>query len=348
MRETPPVEDLGSGIWSIPVPIPDNPLGYTLIYALESPSGPVLVDAGWEHEESWRALCSGLEHMGSSIADVRGVVITHFHPDHSGLAGRVRAASGAWIAMHQADIDLLGRIDDLRGGGQRELEVSQLRLAGASAEEVDLWAQLDPRMEPPQPPDRPLADGELVDLPGRRLRVVWTPGHSPGHICLYLEDDGRLFTGDHLLPGITPHIGLFPFDDEHDPLSTFLESLGGLSDIGATQALPAHEHRFTAIGPRAAEIIAHHEEKLDLLAEALGSTPSTLWELAAALPWRRPWSDMHALARRMAASETAAHLRTLERRRRAIRTTGSEGVLHWTAPSTAPRSTAEATPAANR
>ncbi|GAA2006332.1 MBL fold metallo-hydrolase [Nocardiopsis rhodophaea] len=336
MRETPPVEDLGGGIWSIGVPIPDNPLGYTLVYALESPSGPVLVDAGWEHEESWRALSAGLEQMGSSVADVHGVVVTHFHPDHTGLAGRVREASGAWVAMHQADIDLLRHIDSLGASGQRELEVRQLRLAGATEEEVDLWARLDPRLDPPQMPDRPLVDGELVDVPGRKLRVVWTPGHSPGHICLHLEDGDHLFTGDHVLPGITPHIGLFPFDEEHDPLSTFLDSLAGLSELGATQVLPAHEHRFTGVGPRAAEIIAHHEEKLGLLAKALGEDPATLWELASALPWRRPWADMHALARRMAASETAAHLRTLERREQAVRHTRPEGVLEWTASSITP------------
>ncbi|MFC4562930.1 MBL fold metallo-hydrolase [Nocardiopsis mangrovi] len=333
MREMPPVEDLGNGMWSVPVPIPGNPLGYTLVYVLASEQGPVLVDAGWEHEDSWRALADGLSAIGTGVSEVRGVVVTHFHPDHSGLAGRVREASGAWIAMHRADIEMVRRIGSLDSAAQDELEAGQLRAAGASAEEIASYSALRPRLDPPALPDRPLAHGDLVDLPGRKLRVVWTPGHSPGHICLHLEDGDHLFTGDHVLPRITPHIGLYPFDDAGgDPLGTFLDSLAQLHDVRAAEALPAHEHRFTGVAERTAEIIDHHEGKLDLLGGLLGARPATLWELAAALPWQRGWAALPVPARRMAASETAAHLRALERRGRAVRRAAPGGVLEWTAP----------------
>lgn len=71
-------------------PHPGQPLAYTLVYAVESPRGPVLIDAGWHHEDAWTALRDGLGTFGIDVADVHGVVVTHFHPDHSGLA----AASG--------------------------------------------------------------------------------------------------------------------------------------------------------------------------------------------------------------------------------------------------------------
>ncbi|WP_017594669.1 MBL fold metallo-hydrolase [Nocardiopsis potens] len=338
MRDTPPVEDLGNGIWSIPVPIPGNPLGYTLVYALETPRGPVLVDAGWQHEDSWRALTAGLRSIGADPSGVHGVVVTHFHPDHAGLAGRVREASGCWIAMHHADIDVLRRIEALGGLLQDETETAQLRLAGAPEEEVAAYALLDTRMDPPALPDTALAHGELVDAPGRKLRAVWTPGHSPGHICLHLEDGDHLFTGDHVLPRITPHIGLYPFTepgggpDDRDPLGSFLDSLALIPDIGAAHALPAHERRFDDLPGRTREIIAHHEERLDVLAGALGPAPLTLWELTASLPWSRGWDAMSVRARRMAASETAAHLRTLERRGRAAPSRGPGGVLLWQRP----------------
>ncbi|WP_338022656.1 MBL fold metallo-hydrolase [Allosalinactinospora lopnorensis] len=190
-------------------------------------------------------------------------------------------------------------------------------------------------MEPQEPPDRELSHGELVDLPDRKLRVVWTPGHSPGHICLHLEDSGRLFTGDHLLPRITPHVGLHPFDGTgRDPLGCFLDSLAQIPELGATEALPAHEHRFTDLEARADEIIAHHEERLDQLSGVLTTEPATLWELATALTWRKAWADMHTFARRIALSETAAHLRLLERRGRAVRgsrrETDANTTLLWT------------------
>ncbi|MDA8371947.1 MAG: MBL fold metallo-hydrolase [Nocardiopsaceae bacterium] len=331
MREMPPVEDLGSGMWSVPVPIPDNPLGYTLVYVLESPSGPVLVDAGWEHEDSWQTLTSGLEKIGISISDIHGVVVTHFHADHSGLAGRVREASGAWIAMHHADIEMVRRMGSFVGTERHDFEIGQLRRAGASPAELADFPKA-PRMDPPALPDRALSHGELVDLPGRELRVVWTPGHSPGHICLYLEDSGHLFTGDHVLPRITPHIGLYSFDDEDsDPLGTFLDSLEQIPKIKAAEALPAHERRFTGIAERTAAIIEHHEAKLERLADLLTTRPATLWELSSAMPWRHGWESLPIAARRMAAAETAAHLRTLERRGLATRRLGAGGVVQWTA-----------------
>lgn len=345
MRTPPPVENVGSGIWSIPVPIPNNPLGYTLVYALETPNGPVLVDAGWEHEDSWAALTSGLAGIGMDVADVHGVAVTHFHPDHAGLAGRVRDASGAFIAMHRADIAVLDRI---ASGAATDAEAERARLhrAGASAAEAAEIAGLDVRRDPPARPDTALEDGELIDVPGRKLRTVWTPGHSPGHICLHLEDADHLFTGDHLLPTITPHIGLHPFAEPApaeqgpgadgpaaagggDPLGTFLDSLDTAAEIGAAHALPAHEHRFDGIAGRAAAITAHHEEKLGELAALLAEGPHTLWELAAALPWKKAWSAMHTFSRRMAAAETAAHLRTLERRGRAAVAPGRGGVQLW-------------------
>ena len=102
-RAMPPVERLGSDLWSIPVPIPKSPLRYVSVYAFAAEGGLVLLDSGWDSEESWQALCAGLAMIGGSPGDVRAVLVSHFHLDHSGLAGRLRAESGAWIGMHPAD-----------------------------------------------------------------------------------------------------------------------------------------------------------------------------------------------------------------------------------------------------
>jgi glyoxylase-like metal-dependent hydrolase (beta-lactamase superfamily II) len=114
----------------VPVPIPGNPLGYTLIYAIESPAGPVLIDAGWNDPESWLALRDGLGAVGMDIRDVRGVVVTHFHPDHAGLAGQVREESGAWIAMHEADVALVELIRDFEEGAHQDFQADMLRRGG--------------------------------------------------------------------------------------------------------------------------------------------------------------------------------------------------------------------------
>jgi glyoxylase-like metal-dependent hydrolase (beta-lactamase superfamily II) len=349
VRTQPAPEDLGGGLWSVPVPIPGNPLGYTLVYALDTSKGPVLVDAGWEHVDSWEALSGGLEGLGLDVAGVYGVVVTHHHPDHSGLAGRIREASGAWIAMHAADVEMIRKFHRFHREGGREWEFAALRRAGASEAEIGEARSWRGRIDPPAIPDRELADGELADTPGRKLRVIWTPGHSPGHICLYLEDTGRLFTGDHILPRITPNIGLHSFDEPGaDPLGDFLGSLTRVAGVGAREALPAHEHRFTDVGSRIAAIIAHHEERLGEVAGILraardpdtpglpvdaggqhrGGRDVTIWEVASSMTWNVPWDRMHPMLRRLAAAEAAAHLRLLERRGMARLVPGSDPVCY--------------------
>ncbi|MQY03351.1 MBL fold metallo-hydrolase [Actinomadura macrotermitis] len=297
------------------MPIPGNPLAYTLVYALEGPRGPVLIDAGWEHEDAWSALKDGLGGFGMDIADVAGVVVTHYHPDHAGLAGRIRATSGAWIAMHRDDAEIvrLFRAAVAQDAG-RTWELGSMRRAGAAEGDLAGHARRE-HVDPPAEPDRELADGDLVDLPGRRLRAIWTPGHSPGHICLHLEDGDRIFTGDHVLPRITPHIGLYPYDrTDTDPLGDFLRSLGRVGAMAVGEVLPAHQHRFTGLGERVREIARHHEERLAEVRALLSAAPVSLWDLTAALTWRHPWADMPLQARQMAAGEAAAHLRVLETR----------------------------------
>ena len=297
------------------MPIPGNPLGYTLVYALECEPGLVLVDAGWQHEDAWSALTSGLHTLGLDVSDVYGVVVTHHHPDHAGLAGRVRETSGAWIAMHHADAEITRLFQAIvREDADRNWERDALLRAGAEGEDLSA-VRAAREIEPPAEPDRELADGDLVDLPGRKLRTIWTPGHSPGHICLHLEDGDRIFTGDHVLPRITPHIGLYPYDLQGvDPLADFMASLERVQEISAAEVLPAHQYRFEGLVERAQEIARHHEDRLTELTALLSADPATLWELSAGLEWRRPWAQMPPSDRRMAAGEAAAHLRTLENR----------------------------------
>lgn len=325
--------DLGDGITCIAVPFPNNPLGYTLVYVLDSDSGPVLIDTGWNAPEAWRGLNDGLHAMGTSIDRVYGVVITHHHPDHSGLNTLVKENSQAWIAMHPADAEQVRRFHEMVKSGEN-WEVEGLRRAGASEEEASRYAELDRGIRPPPLPDREPVDGELIDLPGRKLRALWTPGHTPGHLCFLLEDAGpdgagRLFTGDHLLPRITPHVGLYPYDlPDVDPLGDFLLSQARLTDLGVDEALPAHRREFHGVTDRATEIVAHHEERLNELRALLSETPISLWEATSRLHWKRPWDQMPVLQRRMAAGEAAAHLRTLEVRGQAQRTPNDDNLTY--------------------
>ena len=339
MREVPPVEDLGEGLWSVPVPVPGNPIGFTYVYVLATPGGPVLVDTGWNHDESWQALVEGLARTGHTMDQVQGAVLTHFHADHSGLTGRLRETSDAWIAMHPHDIDVLARLATNGPEERVAAMVRQLTRAGFPAADIDSFRSSPHLFPAPAAPDTALSDGERVNVPGLDLRAVWTPGHTPGHLCLHLADRELLFTGDHVLPRITPHVGQFPLDSaEGDPLGDFLSSqtrVGGLPEADRLLCLPSHETRFTDLPARAREISEHHRERLNLMARLLDEGPATLWEITSRLEWRRPWERMRIAARHMAAAETAAHLRTLEERGR-IKRDGHKDLPRWAAVTSRP------------
>ncbi len=188
-------------------------------------------------------------------------------------------------------------------------------------------------------PDRDIAPGELLDLPGRRVRAIWTPGHTPGHVCLHLEEEhpaagsagggvgfGRLFSGDHLLPGITPHIGLYEDPEEAtvtDPLGDYLDSLERIGRLAPAEVLPAHQHAFSDAPGRVRELIAHHEERLSGL-RALLREPLTAWQLAESMEWNRPWAQIPYASRTIAVSEAEAHVRRLVKLGRAEPVPGSD------------------------
>jgi glyoxylase-like metal-dependent hydrolase (beta-lactamase superfamily II) len=315
-RVMPPVEELAADLWSIPVPIPNSPLRYVSSYAFATGGGLVLLDAGWSSEVSWQALVAGLETIGAGPGDVRGVLVSHMHLDHSGLAGRLRAASGAWIAMHPADQELIAssalRDPELALAGQTAF----LRSLGASAEEAAATVATPAEyaiLTSIALPDRELTDGELADVPGWRLRAVHTPGHTPGHLCFVDELAQRLFAGDHILPRITPNISIY--SAAVDPLADYLSSLAKVRDLDVDEVMPAHEWRFRGLAQRADDIAAHHERRLAELLAAIAANPdATSWDLAGQLTWSRSWDQYSGGMRISAVTETAAHVLELLRR----------------------------------
>ncbi|MGW1776776.1 MBL fold metallo-hydrolase [Streptomyces sp. NPDC002104] len=342
----PHVTDHGGGVWGIKVPIPDNPLGHTLVHVLDTDRGPVLIDTGWDDPESWDTLVAGLGALSIAIADVHGVVITHHHPDHHGLSGQVREASGAWIAMHAADTEVVVRTRASEPGVWFDYMTEKLTTAGAPEEHVAPLraARASGRMRTlpglhAAVPDREIVPAELLPLAGRRLRAVWTPGHTPGHVCLHLEEkhpgnlpgNGRLFSGDHLLPGISPHIGLYedPSSEQvTDPLGDYLDSLERIGRLQPAEVLPAHQHAFTDAPARVRELLEHHEERLTGLRELLAAEPLTPWELAVRMEWNRPWEQIPYGSRNIAVSEAEAHLRRLVKQGRAEAVPGSDPVTY--------------------
>ncbi|MGX4694426.1 MBL fold metallo-hydrolase [Streptomyces sp. JNUCC 63] len=295
----------------MPVPLPNSSLRYVFVYVLETDRGPYLVDAGWNTDEAYNALANGLLGIGTRLEDVQGVLVTHVHPDHYGLAGRVREASGAWIALHPEDAALIPQYEE-RDPAPRLLSVMQR--AGAPQEVMERQRAAFRAMQPHQAlhrPDRLMEDGSVADIPGWTLSALWTPGHTPGHVCFWEPRHRLMLSGDHALPRITPNV---PAPRGDDPLGDYLRSLDRLEDFDADEVLPAHEYRFTDLPGRLRELREHHDQRFAEVLAALSEGAETAWDIAVRMTWSRPWHALDDFALGAAVGEAFAHLRALARR----------------------------------
>lgn len=305
----PPVERISDGVWSIPVPFPDNPLRYTLSYLLVGHGDVVLIDPGWDSNEGWKHLLGGLHKAGFAVTDVSGIVATHYHSDHLGMAARLRDASGAWVAMGENEVRSLLTEGD--AAFQVTADRAQFALWGVPPGRLDEVAFDEGRLSALSKladPDIRLGDGEMVPAAGLQLRVVATPGHSPGHICLVDETLGLIFSGDHVLPRISPHVP-FEVPGPTNPLADYYRSLSLIGFEDAMEVCPAHEYRFVGMRRRVNQILAHNRDRSAEVLQVLAARrPNSIWEVAQNLTWSRGWDSLRGFSLRLAVSETASHL----------------------------------------
>src|SRR5690606_38136652 len=146
-----------------------------------------------------------------------------------------------------------------------------------------------------------------------RLECVWTPGHTPGHLCVYESNHRLTFTGDHVLSRITPHVG-YSHDDEdrgRNTLRDFRASLEKVAALDTALALPAHQELIEDLPARCHAIIEHHDHRLDEVWEGIGPGRATGIEIASVVTWNKPWSTFSLHKKRMAVGETISHLQLL-------------------------------------
>jgi glyoxylase-like metal-dependent hydrolase (beta-lactamase superfamily II) len=198
---------------------------------------------------------------------------------------------------------LTARLQWLRDMGAPETEMTVL--CGAP-EEME-------RLRDMGLPDRLIADGERV-LDGHwDLRAMWTPGHTPGHLCFRELGLGVLLSGDHLLPRITPNVSAGPFATMN-PLGDYERSLTAVGAIAddVKEVWPAHEYRFMDPRERVGSLLDHHTHRMSEIRRCLPEgQPRTTWEVAERLTWSRGWDQTLGSYRRSALGETQAHLRLL-------------------------------------
>ena len=287
---------LGPGIAVVEQPMPGLALPSSNCYLIATETGALVVDPGLVHDGSRARWEAGLRAVDRRISDVETIVLTHNHRDHGESAAALRELSGAAIALHPHD-----------GGFAATRAVSP--------EQLEEWGVPQPRRRPllervladGAEPDLPLAHGMTLATVRGPLRVMHTPGHTAGHVCLVLDDPAIVLTGDHVLPDVFPGAGVGGWFDGN-PLRLFLRSLGDLEGFAGWVGHPGHGAPMPDLPSRARAIAGHHRARTaEVRAVVLDDPEATVWDTASRVRWRGGFESLEPGPLFSALSQTAWH-----------------------------------------
>jgi glyoxylase-like metal-dependent hydrolase (beta-lactamase superfamily II) len=308
----PEAREVVPGIWKISLPIP-FPLRTVNVYALKGHDGWALIDAGMGLPDARAAFSAGLQKAGLEIRNLRAIVLTHHHPDHIGLSAELQEQSGAAVYMHPIDEAAVQII--WSGTMPKRFGAVSRFFARHGLPETQFWyTQTEPGVireflrVPPHERISPVEDDSTLMLADEEYQVIWTPGHSDGQICLFRERDGVFLAADHILPRITPNVGLYSDRDRPNPLGDYLDSLAKVAPLPASIVLPGHGEPLPNLRERIDELILHHEERANELLQLLAAGPQHTYALTEQLFGARLKNDE---AKRMATAEVLSHLEYL-------------------------------------
>jgi glyoxylase-like metal-dependent hydrolase (beta-lactamase superfamily II) len=326
------VEEVASGVFRIPLPMLQDGLRAVNVYAIVGDGAITLIDSGWAVPSSRDALVDGLGQLHKGLRDVRQFLVTHLHPDHYAQASVLRDEIGTPISLGEEERPSLeALLRDIAGPKLLPSRIAILTRAGAAAlvEQLPPARFLGPELARQwQPPDVWLKGGAAVTAEDRTLTVVPTPGHTRGHVVFHEERARLLFSGDHILPQITPSIGLEAAASPW-PLRDYIDSLKLMKTRPDAMLLPAHGPVWESSHARVDQLLQHHERRLDESLKAIEGGASTGLEVAQVLKWTyhdRSLRELDVRNQAMAVGETMAHLDVLVLNRALVSKTDDEGV----------------------
>ena len=315
------LNEIVTGVFELRLPIPfEDGLVNCFLFA----DGPDvdLLDCGMNSDESVEMIREAVRHVGGTR--LRRLMVTHIHPDHYGAAGVFAGEGLADLFIHRLEVPLVHpRYVELE---HLVLEVRKYLLVnGVPSDEAEILSNSQRALSEvvkTAEPSVQLDGAETVKMGRRNLHVEWTPGHSPGHICLFDPEAKVLFAGDHILPDLSPNIGLHP-QSTPDPLHEYLDGLQRMAALEPDLILPSHGRPFSDAPARVEVLISHHRRRLDRIMEILGHAEKTAWQVAVEL-----WGVREQLyEKRLALQEGLAHLQAFAVEGRVSKTVTPSSVL---------------------
>jgi glyoxylase-like metal-dependent hydrolase (beta-lactamase superfamily II) len=320
--------EIEPGIFWLRMPLPFA-LDHINLWVLRDGDGWTLIDCGLNSartRELWEAIFPSLLARGG----VNRVLVTHFHPDHAGLAGWLTQRFGVELWMTEAEF-LITHVNYAQLPGHTKDDTLALfqrhGLDPARAEVMRAHPHVYRRAisEPPSA-FRRIMDGDRIDVGGRPWTVVTGYGHAPEHAALYCRELGVLISGDMVLPKISTNVSVWAEQPEADPLDLFLQSVDRYAQLPHdTLVLPSHGLPFRGLQARAAALHEHHAARLQEVLAACAQ-PVSAAQIVPVL-FRRALDD-HQMS--FAMGEAIAHLNHLMHRGRVARRE-QDGILRFAA-----------------
>lgn len=320
--------EIAEGILWLRLPLP-MALDHVNVFALEDGDGWTVVDTGFSSKRAkgiWEALLAG----PLSGKPVTRVIVTHYHPDHVGLAGWFQSRGAELVTTRTSWLYARMLVLDEHPLPLPEAVEFQRR-AGVPADRLQRYATTRPFnfadvVDPLPPGFTRIRDGDTLSAAGRRWAVRTGDGHAPEHAMLWSLDDNLILGGDQLLPGISANIGVYPTEPDADPLTEWLESCARLAPHAREDqlVLPGHKLPFTGLPLRLRQMAENHEGALSRLLDHL-QAPRTAADCF--LPIFKRQIDGPEYG--MALVESVAHLNCLLRRGQVTRTLSPQGAWLW-------------------
>lgn len=305
-------EQVLENVYRIRIGLPNSPLKVLNSYFIKGAPRNLLIDTGFRHLDCKAEMRSALRELGADMADT-DILLTHLHADHSGLASEI-ATPETRLFISRREIPWMS------GDTRRAIwdgDTRRMLASGFPPEEAyDERTFATSRAMASDPTFSrylPIDEGDTFSCGGYTLRAVCTPGHTPGHMCFWMEEQKTLFAGDHVLFDITPNITVWHGLD--DALGAYLESLRKIDAYDARLVLPGHREPGD-LHERVKTLIAHHENRLDECFAVVCQNPgATAYELASKMTWKvrcSSWNEFPINQKWFAVGECHSHLRHLE------------------------------------
>lgn len=287
---------------TVPVPLP---VRATNCYIIESEAGSIIVDTGMNTPDGRSTWLTFLAEHGAQLPPVRLIFVTHFHPDHIGLARWLSQQVNAPVAMMAGEAERVRRYPRSLSSRFRQDIHAYYRRHHVPVQLIDQWLALDQMWaEALEVPERfdTIFPEQRFQFGRLELLFIEQAGHTPHQGLIYLPKANYLLTGDQILSRITPNISLWP-EGPANPLDDYLHALDRLAKLPHPVGLGAHEDVMPNVNLRIAEIQHHHAQRNQKLLELMDN-PLPAHELTQRL-FTRPLDDYQW---RFALGETLAHL----------------------------------------